>query len=480
MGKIKSFSPSPTFIIFLIFFYILATANINLTPQFLLYDSQRLLQCITLFVIITFTLITQKHYLINNLSHIPNNINIMLLIILALSAISISFSSHSEPAIIEVSLFSLLFLSTLCIKISYTSNPVTFHNIIFISLIALTLTQTVSVLTTYITAITISPEWHPHDLFLNFPNIRFFNQIQSWTLPLIILPFILYNKKFPKFNITLLLIPIFWWLLLFASGSRGTMLSMTVAIFATFLIYKKNSITWLKLQLSTLFYALFLYIILFIFLPSFIHGHYPEGTSVIRSAESPGRIYLWQRAWELAQGNFITGIGPMNLTCDPENNIASHPHNSLIQIATEWGVLVLAIILFIFVYGIYHWVKFSLSQTKNTQPSQNTLHIALFASIICGSTHSLLSGIIVMPLSQTFMVIIIGWMLGIYFKNRPQKKEKSITAYILILFLSLASISSISFALYKKIDDYDHSQKTSLTNSSYYLPRLWSQGKICS
>jgi hypothetical protein len=100
-----------------------------------------------------------------------------------------------------------------------------------------------------------------------------------------------------------------------------------------------------------------------------------------------------------------------------------HPHNALLQWAAEWGLVSTIIVIFIVLWGYVQWVRQCRQVVEHSKDKEIELRIALTVSLTAASIHAMLSGIIVMPLSQLVGALIIGICLGIY--HIEQKIEKT-------------------------------------------------------
>ena len=194
-----------------------------------------------------------------------------------------------------------------------------------------------------------------------------------------------------------------WWGIAFANAAKGTLLGLLGAGILIFLIYRRSSIKWLITQLLVIISGFFIYLFLFIPFTTFT---YPTNSIL-------GRWPLWQQAVHLILAHPLLGAGPMHYSYYM-NPIAAHPHNSLLLIASEWGIPVLVLVLVLFFWGLKSWIK---RQDSRLRGNDRILSFALTASLIAASIHSLVSGILVMPLSQVMLCIIVGWMLGVYYAD---------------------------------------------------------------
>jgi len=458
-------------------YIILTTSNLSLFNNLGSYNEKRFIQVALLIflAISTVTLFRNNiHTVVNQFPVIVKSLLLFLLFIGILSSIN---ADNPLLSMIEMGKFSLLFIACLAIAAAYIAAPNESQKIILFSIVTLVLIHTTSVLTAYIAAITSSYNWHPHHLFLGFSNIRFFNQLQSWTLPLIVLPLIIYAQKNKSYFAGILFISACWWLLLLISGSRGTMLAMAIAMIASLVIYQKHAITWIRLQIIAAVTGTLLYIMLFYIVPLLLAIEISD-TSITSSSSANARFYLWERAWYFIQQNPFLGIGPMNYACDPQNLIAAHPHNSVLQIAAEWGLPAAVITLFIFLYGLYFWIKRNNQPLPAEAPFRLDIRIALFASLIAGTTHSLFSGVIVMPVSQIMMTLTIGWMIGIHHASRPRLKKSNITT-TLVPGIVIISVSFLVIGINQNPPPKETMEAQNQV-ASKFIPRFWQQGKMCS
>ena len=84
----------------------------------------------------------------------------------------------------------------------------------------------------------------------------------------------------------------------------------------------------------------------------------------------------------------------------------------LLQLAAEWGLVAAALIA-----GLASWafLKWTTAARRAEDAQENVLlRVSLTGSMIAGATHSLVSGVIVMPLSQTALALVCGWALACY------------------------------------------------------------------
>lgn len=293
---------------------------------------------------------------------------------------------------------------------------------------------------------------NPNIIYSGFINIRFFNQVQVF-----IVPFLILLLKFKKIQRVIFIILFLNLLLIFIGQARGALLSFI--IFSIFALILK---TTLKKQVLTGLICLLLSWFVFYILDSLNNSN----LDVLRTSSS-GRIDIWLTTLQnLSLKHFFIGNGPGVFEISLGNSAPfSHPHNSLIEILNEWGLIALlsivSVIFITFKQAIIHLKKHK----------KDIITESLFYSFTIGITYSLFSGVHVMPVSQTLLFIIWGLLLGRVNKDKPLtfSISKWIKLSITILF-----IVAWYFYLQKVIDIYNNIDPD---KGYIFGPRFWSIGQ---
>ena len=400
--------------------------SLQFMPNYIIWfnDRQRLLELLLLsFVLLDAILI--------GLTHSANQVAInkimrnMLFSLLGFTVISCYLAQSPRHAIIEVSVFAGLCYLSLLVARLYLENKQNFIQQITIAIWASIALYMVSFYTGYITATIFKTPLNWPFPFTGFSNIRSFNQYQLWTLGLICLPLLAFDLK-KNTRILLQLALICWWVLLFYSASRGVLLAWLAGMSLTAVIYKKSAWSFLRLQFINIMLGFCSYYLLFKVIPAAHKSTLVAGTvlrestivtSTIFRESTDDRLALWQQALILIRESPIFGVGPMHYAW--HNSTNAHPHNSLLQLAAEWGLPATIIILSITGYGIYCWLKkFNADKLQAATKLECNLAILLFFTIITNAAYSLVDGVIVTPISQVLMFTMIGLMIGLY-SNEP-------------------------------------------------------------
>lgn len=263
-----------------------------------------------------------------------------------------------------------------------------------------------------------------------FMNVRFFSQYQIWTLPIVILPLLVWRDRSIVLKILWGTIAIFWWLLAIKAATKGLWLGLIMATFfvsSWAMLAKRqagdnNLNYWLLTQLFILFFTGIAFII---WQYSTDYDVLARGLTNIH-ASIRGRLGLWHIAIAHIQAHSWFGIGPQHYPLFPSPN-KIQPHNSVLQIASEWGVPAAIFALILFFNGIWQWFK-----TLNKTP----LELSLTTTFLAGSFYSLVTGMIVFPLGQLMFAFSMGWLMQIYFsKQRQSIAVRRIHHGVFIVFL---------------------------------------------
>jgi putative inorganic carbon (HCO3(-)) transporter len=109
----------------------------------------------------------------------------------------------------------------------------------------------------------------------------------------------------------------------------------------------------------------------------------------------------------------------------PLNNFTSgaHPHSAFFQWLAEWGVLSTTIMASLAAWGGWSWMQRERDVIKETEDFLPGVGVALVATVLAGASHAMVSGLIVMPVSQVLLAVVGGRAWGRY--NRSDKRTGS-------------------------------------------------------
>lgn len=316
------------------------------------------------------------------------------------------------------------------------------------------------------------------DPFFMFSNIRQFNQYQLWTLGLLCLPLLSGSVK-NNYKLWALGLLVAWWVLLFASTSRGVLLAWLLSMLTTWWYYRRLARPFLQLQMKCFCFGFLVYELLFVWLPKLNSG----GGSVVvvptvLRGDTNDRIYLWTHAWHMIQAHPWLGVGPMHFAWYP-NSMAAHPHNSVVQLACEWGLPATGLILVLAGYGMYRWLRrFNTNTLKAVPESEQVLAVALFFTAVASAFYSLVDGVIVMPLSQVMMAVVLGLMIGLYRQSDPSAPVKPLNDITHRVFAGVILVVMVWSVLPELLPNILGNFEMIPMGYQVIGPRFWQEGGI--
>jgi O-antigen ligase len=283
--------------------------------------------------------------------------------------------------------------------------------------------------------------------FLDFANVRFFSQYQAYALFACLLPVALWQPGW-KVKPFIYVVAANFWALQWMVGTRAVWIAFLAAVATVCILARRAAIPWLRTQLAlvlagALVFALFSAVLL----------SKPQATPipaknslVERNQESIAeRINLAKGAVRLVVERPWLGTGPGQFGFHYSDTIAAHPHNSALQLLSEYGVLAggAAVLLCALL------LVAAANRLREAREGQNLLDITLGASLVMGLVDALLSGNLTMPHSQVMFAVIAGWIL-VRRSNAPHATpcHPAVTTGFVSVAVLAAVISLILAAIY--------------------------------
>jgi putative inorganic carbon (HCO3(-)) transporter len=432
----------------------------------------------------------------------------------ALGVFSAILAPRPDAALLEVANVGLLFVLTLGIATWARDFGHGSIRLFIYGLAGMALAYETRFLAGLLAMLVERASYSSHDLFPGFVNLRFFNQVQTWTLPLLALSFWLAGRSRPLRLIAFTVLAI-WWLLLFISASRGALLAVCGGAVLTFAVFKQRSLPWLKIQSFAALIALAVYFTTYQFVsppsPSTAPPALPQQEAhasgahhalaqpvarvfedphalpqrVMRIFEDPTRIRLLNDAWNMFLRDPVLGGGPMHYAYYFHDSYL-HPHNSLAQLVSEWGLPATLLLLLLSAWGLAAWIKKARTADPEGNGNTHLVRVALLASLSGAALQSLVCGVIVMPLSQLLAACVIGLMLGDYQALRsetvphtpPQNRQDKILR--LSLGAAVLALGSLSMVTLSEARDMALRAADPQAFSVQYNPRFWLPGQLKS
>jgi O-antigen ligase len=247
------------------------------------------------------------------------------------------------------------------------------------------------------------------EVFVGYDNYRFFNHVQTAGLPLAVLALTIARKR-SWAHVVAGFAAIGGFALLFALAGRGTLMGIAVACVAVGLLFGRSAMPLLKNLACTGILGLTLFAVLFWLMP-LLMGFEPEFSENYygsRLGSVDARLFLWGIAMSYIEQSPWLGIGPMHYA-HLHNAEAAHPHNIYLQVAAEWGVPMLLLVLTVAGVALR---RFALAIRRCNDQRRRDCGIGLFLACVAIAVDGLFSGNFVMPVSQVWIAFTIGWAMA--------------------------------------------------------------------
>jgi len=295
-------------------------------------------------------------------------------------------------------------------------------------------------------------------VFPNFSNRRFYNQLQSIMIPILVVGAVVSKGRVKYAFITVATLQLS--LVMYSLG-RGVMVSMVVA-FAV-LAYKNRTGQFIAKQgVKIIAIAAVAYFIIFVYGTYYVTGEWGFSyADRLAQQSTSGRLDMWLRSAKIIADNWLAGIGAQQFML--VDGQFGHPHNSVIDFTLSYGVLGgLAFVTF----ALYWFYRVIVAN------EQDAGKLALHVSVLSALIYSLFSGVTVMPLSQLLLAMMLGLSIGAL----PEQEYKG-PGWLQSPALNRASLTFlICFGLYGTgitIKDYFDPSVEKTGDTELNAPRMW-------
>jgi O-antigen ligase len=312
---------------------------------------------------------------------------------------------------------------------------------------------------------------HP---FLEFANVRFFSQYQAYALLPMLLPVFLFRLNGWRRGFILFVASAFWsmqWMV----GTRSLWVGFVVAVCAVALLMRDGRRTWLAYQgvavaVGGIIFLLYLGVL----------------SAVPEANPTPHTLSLTERGWQstnirvlLAQSALamlrehpLLGVGPGQFGVHYSLTRAAHPHNSPLQLLSEYGLVgggaAVALLLLLVVLAI------RAIRGSAGRPS-DLVNVSLGGALLMGLVDSLFSGNLTMPHSQVMICVVSGWVLARRCAEPNVQADAPVNAHRFPLVVSgpAAAVLAVSLAM-----EYVAVVRTMPGWLQEWVPHFWQYGRF--
>ena len=463
-----------------------AASGINFSHGHYSYNAFRILEVMLLALLPILIILTPV-----SLPH--RRITLTILIFFVLGIISASLSAYPLKSFTGYWLMISLILAPVCYYRTQISTVITISIACLITLCIL-LYMTVYYMDYVLDIIQNKYSLKSNSMFHGFDNPRFLNHIQTLCIPLSIvaLKFIT-DKQTLSFSFKTLIKIILYFsvgsyiALMLLTAGRGSIIASLMAMLILWLLLGK-SFSYVGIRLSLLWLAgLVIYYLQIILYQSMVTIAQPAISNDMQKFAGSGRLHLWSIAIDQIEASPLFGSGPL-MYGNTVETLLNSPHNSVLWLAAEWGLIAALAILLLAAYLLTLYVirlrQASLSTQKDSAGPTPEIIIgqALGLSLLGGAIHSLASGIYIVPSSQLAVLLIIILALSSYQNlsrklrlDTPEQKQASPTLRVITgLFLLILLIPVYQYHQASQWGRYNFEDLNS--GKDHLAPAYWLQG----
>ncbi len=343
------------------------------------------------------------------------------------------------------------------------------------------------VLLMYVAALASGHQVQFQELAVGFSNARFLNHTQTPLLPLIVLLCLL-ERPGSVLRRTWFVLAAFWWALLYVTQGRAALLALVAGCVLALLLRRHHARSFLKTMGLAALAGCVLYGCIFVLLPmlSGLSAYGSAAEALQRTAADPvsGRQYLWHRALDLVAHHPWLGVGPQHFAHhSADMATGAHPHDWILQVASEWGVPALLCALCLVFLGLRTLARTSARIAPADQRGQN-LAAAFIAVTTAILVDGLFSGVFVMPQSRLAIALAvgcaIGWVGSVKGGTWDRGAPAPATARRCVALAAVAAACMLAWAVAPSLAA--HASHAPLTpaeqaaNPGTHWPRIWEAG----
>lgn len=392
--------------------YIFLAPNVSISLEFHWHDSQRIGQLVTLFMVCFVVLLqpSSTRSLLDVWEKVGVWVRASLASAFTLGLISSLMAPVVRWSLLEWGMLWLLLIVAFGVAAQRREFGDQLDRPLVLLLLATATAYAVTSCTVYLTMLVVGPFFNVRELFPGYSNVRFFGHIATMLMPFLLLPSMWWGNNFLRLAF-LWIVPVVWWILVLASGTRGTWIALLVGVIVVSISCGRVGWTWVKWQVWGLLCGLLGYVVFIWAIPQML----AQPTWFIHRTEDiislSMRDILWTKAAEFAAQNPLLGVGPMHFAYFVRE-IAAHPHSAVFQWASEWGVPAALLLTGVCAFGGWAFLGYVCRSCQMACDSKAMLKVALLAALTGASAQALVDGILVMPVSQTLLSLLCGWAIG--------------------------------------------------------------------
>jgi len=463
--------------------YLLVTSTFYPLDFLSVFDAKRVLQLVLFAVLMVFTIAWAplREMTFAQLGQFSPFTRTMLIVLFALGLTSALRLEHPAYSLIDI---SMIFVMLLLVTVTAASRDLSTTRFDKFGVLLLALMGVAVVLQEFMgiaAGWAAGSEFNYSEALMHFAHPRFYNQLQTWSIPVLAaLPLLFPARKRIKL-ICIVLLGLQWFLVI-SNGARGTTVSLFIAMaFIAFWLPEQRR-HWLRYQLSGVLAGIIIYAAVLFLNTMFIPepGDFYAKSMGRAMVHTSGRSTLWRLSIDDAINHPLLGTGPTQYACDSNIVLPAHPYSFPLRILGEWGVIAFILVLFLAIrigLGFLNLLRRPISKIPSGDArSEARVRAMLSISIIAGAIHACLSGLLIMPASQVMMILVAGWGLSLTGGVRDSSRNSIAVTLLLTIGLLIAG-GQVVFST-QEIPRL--SFRTSYAETyGPMMPRFWQDGRVC-
>jgi O-antigen ligase len=464
--------------------YVFLAPNVDLAANLQWHDGQRLGQLVLLaFVVFALAWPGVAHGPVQTWVLLPYWSRVAFLSAFAMGFVSSVMAPLPRWALLEWGMMWLLLILVLIIATQRRQVGTRLDQWLVLLFYATATAYAVTSVVVYLTMLQIGPFFNVRELFGSFSNVRFFGHIQTMLLPFLLLPAMWWGTTRAR-RTALWIVPVIWWMLAVASGTRGTWVALVIGMVAVAIFSGAAGRRWIKWQVGGLMGGLLSYVIFIWAVPQFLEQ---PAWFIHRSGDIISlshRELLWASSLTFSAQHPLLGIGPMHYAYF-SSVVGAHPHSALLQWLAEWGIPAALLFTGVFARAGLVFAGHVRRASTVTRNSGAGMEVALLAALAGAAAQAMVDGVLVMPVSQTLLILLCGWAVGMSFERHDLVLRRHVCQYLIIMAMTVAAASLVARGVLPEIGQLAEREQAYLAahppvdpSLPRLFPRFWTQGWI--
>lgn len=453
---------------------LLSGVTIDFQAEMIWHDQQRIEQLILLAIAAVGAATVWRSKLTESWTYFSLSTRAAIVLFFLVGALSSALAPYPRMAALEVVVFFLLLVSAMILAVDSKNARCQFDIWATRLILGLAFLIATKVLMGYVAFLAEGVKLDTEAMFSGtFSNRRVFGQVATLFIPLLTLP-LLEKTQSNMFRLSAFVLLVVWWVLLIASGTRGSWFALVGGALLTSVVAWRYTKKWLTIQVFALMTGLGIYTLLFVVVPAWIGGSASIENRWVDIAHLSGRDVLWNLAIHQIKLDPWLGIGPMHFA-SLHSVFGAHPHNAVLQLVAEWGVFAVPLIV---VIGLA--LVRSLFNARQVDVD-NSLRICLTISLFAAAIQSMVDGVIVIPYTQLCLVLIVGWTIGVANRHVEVKhcKQKPLARSLPYLMAFGVAVAMLAYGVFPETFYRVQITEAYLADGNKsLLPRFWGVGEI--